>query len=71
MQLIDFEDALPYGAAIDNLEELRKDFRYPVRFDDPRTTIAACEEHNTWFLDAITRWVEARTFTSFTDFMSP
>jgi len=71
LRIIDFEDAVPYGAAIDNIEELRKDFRYPVSFDDPRKTISASQEHNTWFLDAITRWVEARTFSSFTDFMSP
>jgi hypothetical protein len=74
MQVIDLEDATPFGCLIDYVETLRWDPRYPVSPSDERNHIAAAACHNDWFGKVVAMWArDARddkaTADSFTDFM--
>jgi hypothetical protein len=71
MQIIDFETSVPFGIAINYPQRLRYDPRYPVLSTDERHVIPACPAHNTWFLRAITKWLEEDlTKDTFNDYMA-
>jgi hypothetical protein len=57
LRVIDFESSVPFDIAIEQPSALRYDARYPVLFEDERTVIPACANHNVWFLNAITAWL--------------
>ena len=71
IQVIDFEDALVVGSAVDVdiAEAYRDDVRYPIRRDIDCKAIKAKVEYNNFFLDAIEAWLSTPDVKEFSTFM--
>ena len=69
IQLIDLEDAIPFGFYIRFADILRRDSRYPVFDDDDRELIPAGALHNDWFNVTVAAWARQTDIDGYSDYM--
>lgn len=69
IQIIDFEDAVPFGRCIKHATSYRRHCSYPD-FGSQTEYIVAEARHNNFFFNAISAWLlESETIVEFRDFM--
>lgn len=70
MQIIDFEDAVPFGRCIKHVTSYSRHPSYPD-FGSQAKYIVAEERHNNFFFNAISAWLlKSQMSVEFRDFMN-
>jgi hypothetical protein len=70
IQVIDLEDAVPFGFYIRSSDTLREDTRYPVFEADERILIPAVAPHNDWFCETVASWARQSEFNEYSSYMA-